>query len=45
MDVTTWNPADKLFQAEYTMEAVQQGAAAISVMTQIPRDPKFGSWP
>ena len=45
MDVTTWNPAGKLFKAEYTMEAVQQGAAAISVTTQIPGDPKFGSWP
>ncbi|KAG6496382.1 hypothetical protein ZIOFF_044243 [Zingiber officinale] len=30
-DVTTWSPAGRLFQVEYAMEAVKQGAAAVGL--------------
>ncbi|PIN13068.1 20S proteasome, regulatory subunit alpha type PSMA1/PRE5 [Handroanthus impetiginosus] len=33
-DVTTWSPAGRLFQVEYAMEAVKQGAAAIGLRSK-----------
>ncbi|KAJ4842088.1 RNA polymerase-associated factor [Turnera subulata] len=33
-DVTTWSPAGRLFQVEYSMEAVKQGSAAIGLRSK-----------
>ena len=33
-DVTTWSPTGRLFQVEYSMEAVKQGSAAIGLRSK-----------